>query len=172
MEYFEIDYQNQYTIMERLSENSLRQLLRERGLKATRQRDEILRALKEAGSHITVDELYRSVRRKNPHIGYATVYRTLRLLSETGWASARRFGDRTARFEPRPAGEHHDHLICLGCQKIEEFEDGRLEALQDRVARRQGFRVMDHKLEIYGYCRSCTGKRENSAGGKKKEGRR
>jgi len=146
--------------MERLSEKALHQLLRNRGLKATRQRDEIVRALWEAGTHLTVDELYQRVRRENPRIGYATVYRTLRLLAESGWASARRFGERTARFEHRTEGEHHDHLICRGCGKIQEFENDRLEALQERIARREGFRVLDHKLELYGYCRSCAGGRK------------
>jgi len=142
--------------MERLAENTLHHLLRERGLKATRQRDEIVRALKKAGAHVTVDELYQRVRRKNPRIGYATIYRTLRLLAESGWASARRFGDRTARFEHRIEGEHHDHLICLQCGKIQEFENDRLEALQERIARQEGFLVREHKLELYGYCQGCA----------------
>ena len=154
--YFDNEFQNQNYRMERLAENSLRQLLRKQGLKATRQRDEIVRALRKAGTHLTVDELYRRVRRVNPRIGYATVYRTLRLLAESGWASARRFGERTARFESCAEGEHHDHLICRGCGKIQEFENDQLEALQERIARREGFRVLDHKLELYGYCRSCT----------------
>jgi Fur family transcriptional regulator, ferric uptake regulator len=147
----------------RMPEKGLRRLLRERGLKATRQRDEVVRALEEAGAHVTVAELYERLRRKNPRIGYATVYRTLRLLSETGWAAARRFEDGTSRFERREAGKHHDHLICLGCGKIQEFEDGRLEALQERIARREGFRVREHKLELYGYCRDCA---EKSRGGR------
>jgi len=146
--------------MERLPENTLHHLLRERGLKATRQRDEILRALREAGAHVTVDELYQRVRRKNPRIGYATIYRTLRLLAESGWASARRFGDRPARFEHQVEGEHHDHLICLRCGRIQEFENDRLEALQERIARREGFRVLEHKLELYGYCQNCAGNRK------------
>jgi len=145
-------------------EKSLQQLLRNRGLKTTRQRQEIVRALQEAESHVTVDELYRRVREKNPRIGYATIYRTLRLLSESGWASARQFGDRISRFERRSAGEHHDHLICIGCGAIREFENDRLEALQDRIAKQEGFWVQDHKLELYGYCRACSAKRKNATG--------
>jgi Fur family transcriptional regulator, ferric uptake regulator len=153
--------------MEPLSANTLHHLLRERGLKATRQRDEIVRALKEAGAHVTVDELYQRVRRENPRIGYATVYRTLRLLAESGWASARRFGERTARFEHRVEGEHHDHLICLRCGKIQEFENDRLEALQERIAREKGFRVQEHKLELYGYCRDCRGRQRDPSRARK-----
>lgn len=152
-----------------MSENALHHLLRERGLKATRQRDEIVRALREAEAHVTVDELYQRVRRRNPRIGYATVYRTLRLLAESGWASARRFGDGTARFEHRVEGKHHDHLICLGCGKIQEFENDRLEALQERIARQEGFRVREHKLELYGYCQNCAGDRKASPSSRKRK---
>ena len=152
-----------------MSENALHHLLRERGLKATRQRDEIVRALREAEAHVTVDELYQRVRRRNPRLGYATVYRTLRLLAESGWASARRFGDGTARFEHRVEGKHHDHLICLGCGKIQEFENDRLEALQERIARQEGFRVQEHKLELYGYCQNCTGDRKASPSSRKRK---
>jgi Fur family ferric uptake transcriptional regulator len=168
--YFEIDFQNQFhPPMEPLSENDLRELLRERGLKATRQRDEIVRALREAGSHVTVEELHQRVRRRNPRIGYATVYRTLRLLAESGWASARQFGERTARFEHRAEGEHHDHLICRECGKIMEFENDQLEALQNQIARQAGFRVLEHKLEIYGYCQTCGGKRKDSSSRKNRK---
>jgi Fur family ferric uptake transcriptional regulator len=157
--------------MKELSENTLHRLLRERGLKATRQRDEIVRALRETGSHVTVDELYREVRQRSPRIGYATVYRTLRLLAESGWASARQFGERAVRFEHEVRGEHHDHLICLGCGKITEFENDRLEALQNQIARRQGFRVLKHKLELYGHCQACRGRREDPPGGKQTRAR-
>ena len=157
--------------MERLSENTLHHLLRERGLKATHQRDEIVRALQEAGAHVTVDELYQRVRRKNPRIGYATIYRTLRLLAESGWASARRFGDRTARFEHCIEGEHHDHLICLRCGKIQEFENDRLEALQERIARQEGFLVREHKLELYGYCQVCAKNQKRSPSARKRKAR-
>ena len=138
------------------------QLLKERGLKTTRQRDEIVRTFMEAGSHLSVDELYQRVRQRNSRIGYATVYRTLKLMAESGWASSRQFGDRTARFEHRAKGEHHDHLICLSCGKIVEFESERIEALQSRIARREGFRIFDHKLELYGHCSACAPKEEDT----------
>jgi len=146
--------------MEKYSDLPFRQILKERGFKSTRQRDEIVRVFMESSSHLTVDELYRQVRQKNPGIGYATVYRTLRLMAETGWASSRQFGERTARFEHRAEGEHHDHLICLGCGKIVEFESDRIEELQGRIARQQGFQIFDHKLELYGHCSTCTSKKD------------
>lgn len=151
--------------MEKLSEFSFRQLLKERGLKSTRQRDDIIRVFMESGSHLTVDELYQRVRQRNPRIGYATVYRTLRLLAQSGWASSRQFGDRTARFEHQTEGQHHDHLICLACGKIVEFESERIEELQSHIARKKGFQIFEHKLELYGRCSDCLFKEKG--GGKK-----
>jgi Fur family ferric uptake transcriptional regulator len=148
--------------MEKFTGLQFHQLLKEKGLKSTRQRDEIVRLFMEAGSHLSVDELYQRVRQRNPRIGYATVYRTLKLMAESGWASSRQFGDRMARFEHHAEGEHHDHLICLSCGKIVEFESERIEALQSRIARREGFRIFDHKLELYGHCSACAPKGEDT----------
>jgi len=144
----------------KLAELQFHQFLKEKGFKFTRQRDEIVRVLMASSSHLSVDEVYQRVRQRNPRIGYATVYRTLRLMAESGWASSRQFGDRMSRFEHRVEGEHHDHLICMGCGKIVEFESERIEELQSRIAQREGFRIYDHKLELYGYCSACGQKGE------------
>jgi Fur family ferric uptake transcriptional regulator len=151
--------------MEKYSDLPFRQILKERGFKTTRQRDDIVRVFMESGSHLTVDELYQRVRQRNPRIGYATVYRTLRLLAQSGWASSRQFGDRTARFEHQTEGQHHDHLICLACGKIVEFESERIEELQSHIARKKGFQIFEHKLELYGRCSDCLFKEKG--GGKK-----
>ncbi len=135
---------------------SFHQLLKERGLKSTRQRDMIVQVFVESGSHLSVDEVYQRVRQRFPRIGYATVYRTLKLMAESGWASTRQFGDGPARFERKAEGRHHDHLICMVCGKITEFANARIEALQSRIARQQGFRIFDHKLELYGHCPNCS----------------
>jgi Fur family transcriptional regulator, ferric uptake regulator len=153
--------------MERFSEAQFHQLLKKRGLKSTRQREEIARVFMESGSHLSVDELYHQVRQRNPRIGHATVYRTLKMMTESGWASSRQFGDRMTRFEHHAEGAHHDHLICLACGKIVEFESERIEALQFRVARQQGFRIFDHKLEMYGYCPACASQKDAPAMGKR-----
>jgi Fur family transcriptional regulator, ferric uptake regulator len=139
---------------------SFPQLLRERGLKSTRQRELIARVFLGAGAHLSVEEVYRRVREEFPRIGYATVYRTLKLMAENGWASSRQFGDGMARFERRSGERHHDHLICRECGKIVEFANARIEALQARIAREQGFRIFDHKLELYGYCGKCNSRGE------------
>ncbi len=150
---------------------SFHRLLKNRGLKSTRQRDAIIQMFMESGKdHLSVEELYQRVRQRNPKIGYATVYRTLRLMAESGWASSRQFGNRTARFERQTEGQHHDHLICIGCGKIVEFENPRIEELQAHIARQKGFQIFEHKLELYGNCPSCLFKEKRMAGKTGKSG--
>jgi Fur family ferric uptake transcriptional regulator len=156
--------------MGKLIEFQFHQLLKQKGLKFTRQRDEILRVFMASSSHLSVDEVYQQVRQRNPRIGYATVYRTLKLMADSGWASSRQFGDRMSRFEHRTEGEHHDHLICLVCGKIVEFESERIEALQSRIAHQEGFRIFDYKLELYGHCPACGAQKEEA--GLKRRGKR
>ena len=127
----------------------------DRGLKSTRQREVILEEFLRAGSHLSTEELYLRLRRKNPRIGYATIHRTLKLFAECGIAEQRHFGDGQARYEPSNLDEHHDHLICVTCGKIVEFEDPRIEQLQEEVARQHGFSIDRHRLELYGCCESC-----------------
>ena len=128
--------------------------LRSQHLKSTAQRDTIAKVFLETHRHISVEELYNEVRRRNPRIGYATVYRTMKLLKECGVAAERHFRDGEARYESAQK-KHHDHLICESCGKIVEFEEPRIEALQEAVAKRMGFRFTGHKMELYGRCRDC-----------------
>jgi Fur family ferric uptake transcriptional regulator len=93
------------------------------------------------------------VRRKYPGIGYTTVYRTMKLLCEAGLASERHFDDGVTRFEIEH--EHHDHLVCLRCGKIVEFECSMIESAQDRIVNEYGFRLLRHRHELYGHCPSC-----------------
>jgi Fur family ferric uptake transcriptional regulator len=127
---------------------------RREGLKSTRQRDVIVDEFLRSDGHISIEELLARVRKTNPHIGYVTVYRTLKLLAAADLAVARQFGDGQSRFERADgaARPHHDHLICTECGRIIEFENADIERLQAEVARHYGFRVMSHKLEIYGRC--------------------
>lgn len=129
--------------------------LAQRGLKATRQRSIIVDSFFAHPGHLSVDELLRQARDKEPRVSAATVYRTMRLLSECGLAHARHFGDGQTRWEVAAGRHHHDHLICTGCGAIVEFENDRIEELQDHVARRQGWVVTHHKMELYGLCRGC-----------------
>jgi len=129
--------------------------IEEKGLKSTTQRDEIVNAFFNLKEHVSIEELHHKVQKKNPKIGYTTVYRTLKLLTESGLAHERQFGDGQARYEPVTTEEHHDHLICLKCGAIMEFENKKIEKLQDDVAKQHGFEVKNHKLELYGYCKKC-----------------
>ncbi|MBL8950961.1 MAG: transcriptional repressor [Myxococcaceae bacterium] len=127
----------------------------ERGLKSTRQRALIIDTFFESDGHQSVEEVWARVRKNDARVSVATVYRTMKLLSESGLAHARNFGDGQTRYEAAIGKHHHDHLICTSCNKIIEFENDRIEALQDAVAKKHGFRVTSHKMELYGLCRDC-----------------
>jgi Fur family ferric uptake transcriptional regulator len=140
------------------NKEAFREYLAKQGLKSTRQRDLILDEFLRAGSHLSTEELYLRLRRKHPSIGYATVYRTLKLFAECGIAEERHFGDGQTRYESTSGEAHHDHLICTVCGAIIEFENPRIEQLQEEVAREHGFRIASHRLELYGKCSGCAGK--------------
>lgn len=132
-----------------------RQWIKEQGLKATAQRDDIAQVFFATNRHVSVEELYSAVRKVNPRVGYATVYRTLKLLKECGLAAERHFADGQARFENTEEERHHDHLICERCGRIIEFVHPQIEQLQEQVAQRLGFVATNHKMEIYGICKEC-----------------
>ncbi len=125
-------------------------------LNVTAQREAIVEQFLRTRDHVSIDELLTKVRKRHPKVGYATVYRTLKLLVDCGLAVERRFGDGQARFEV--VGDHHDHLICVKCGLILEFEDDEIERLQDRIAERLGgFSVLRHRHELYGLCPKAAG---------------
>ncbi|TMA18203.1 MAG: transcriptional repressor [Deltaproteobacteria bacterium] len=126
-----------------------------RGLKATRQRDLIVDTFFSQTGHLSVDELVEKAKQRDPSIGAATVYRTMKILTDAGLASARHFEGGQTRYEAALDRHHHDHLICTSCGNIAEFENERIEELQDRVAGEHGFTVTHHKLELYGLCAAC-----------------
>lgn len=125
------------------------------GLKATKQRAEILHIFLNTPGHKNLSQIYARVAKVNPKIGYATVYRTLKLLTRLGLADKRKFADGETRYEPTAKGSHHDHLICLECGKIIEFENEAIENLQDSIAQRHHFKVFHHRMELYGQCADC-----------------
>jgi Fur family ferric uptake transcriptional regulator len=131
-----------------------------RGLKATRQRDVIVEAFFSQSGHLSVDELLEKVTDRDPTIGAATVYRTMKILTDAGLASARHFEGGQTRYEAALDRHHHDHLICTSCHEIFEFENERIEELQESVARDHGFTVTHHKLELYGLCRKCRAEQQ------------
>lgn len=133
------------------------------GGKRSRSRAQIMEVFFRSGRHLTVDELTRKVRVRNRNIGSATVYRTLKLLSRLGYVKELDFGEGVKRYESSLTA-HHDHLVCTECGKVSEFEEPRIESLQEEVAREHGFSPTMHRLAIYGVCGRCgppaTGKGE------------
>jgi Fur family ferric uptake transcriptional regulator len=129
--------------------------VRNKGLKQSGQRKDILLTFLKTEKHLTADELHRLVKKRNPVIGTATVYRTLKLLSESGLCREFRLDDGTARYEHLYGHDHHDHLICTSCGSFEEVLDPEIEKLQEKLARKHGFKISNHKMEIYGTCRKC-----------------
>ena len=127
-----------------------------KGLRSTDQRRLIVETFFRSQNHVSIEELLGQVRAQDSRVGYATVYRTLKLLTECGVAYERRFGDGLTRYElADEEAHHHDHLICVECSSITEFEEPKIEQLQEEIAARYGFLLRSHKHEMYGVCPSC-----------------
>jgi Fur family ferric uptake transcriptional regulator len=120
-----------------------------KGMRMTDQRRVVARVLSGAHDHPDVEELYRRSQQIDPHISIATVYRTVRLFEEAGIIERHDFRDGRSRYEEAP-DVHHDHLIDMKSGKVIEFADSEIEALQAAIARRLGYRLIDHRLELYG----------------------
>ena len=118
------------------------------GLRMTDQRRTIAGVLQDAVDHPDVEELYNRASAVDPRISLATVYRTVKLFEETGILEKREFGDGRARYEAADR-EHHDHLIDVHSGEVIEFVDPEIEALQERIAQKLGYRLMGHRLELY-----------------------
>jgi Fur family transcriptional regulator, ferric uptake regulator len=121
----------------------------DKGMRMTEQRRTIARVLEAATDHPDVEELYRRAAAMDPKISIATVYRTVKLFEDAGVIARHDFGAGRSRYETIPE-EHHDHLIDLRTGKVVEFRDDAIEKLQQAIARRLGFRLVDHRLELYG----------------------
>lgn len=131
--------------------------LAEKDYKLTPQRRIILQAfMNNAERHLSAEDIYSIVKAENPDIGLATVYRTLELLAEIGVLQKLNFGDGRSRYEFAEDEEHHHHhLICLCCGEVMEFTDDLLESLETTIAGKTDFKIIDHQLKFYGYCKKC-----------------
>ncbi|HOB14240.1 MAG TPA: Fur family transcriptional regulator [Novosphingobium sp.] len=121
----------------------------ERGLRITEQRRVIAKVLSEATDHPDVEALHARASAIDPKISIATVYRTVRLFEEAGILDRHDFGDGRSRYEASPEA-HHDHMIDVETGKVIEFVDPELEALQRQIAEKLGYRLVDHRMELYG----------------------
>ncbi|MSO80839.1 MAG: transcriptional repressor [Alphaproteobacteria bacterium] len=126
----------------------IEQRCEDRGLKMTDQRRTIARVLSEATDHPDVDQVYRRATEIDPRISIATVYRTVRLFEEVNILEKHDFGDGRARYEEQ-TGDHHDHLIDVKSGRVIEFHDDEIEELQQRIAAKLGYRLVDHRLELF-----------------------
>jgi Fur family transcriptional regulator, ferric uptake regulator len=127
----------------------IEQLCIDKGLKMTGQRRIIARVLSEAHDHPDVEQVYRRAAAIDSKISIATVYRTVRLLEEASIITRHDFGDGRARYEEADE-RHHDHLIDIKTGEVIEFQNPRIEALQDEIARELGYRLVGHRLELFG----------------------
>jgi len=137
-------------------------IIKAKGLKFTIQREAILETLYKNPQHFTSENLYFLIKQNYPklNMGIATVYRTLTLLEESGLVSSISLGVQGKKYEiaNKP---HHDHLICINCGKIVEFENQQIESLQQEIAQKNGFALTDHIMQLYGTCSDCQEKKEN-----------
>ena len=120
-----------------------------RGLRLTDQRRLVAKIMSESNDHPDVDELHRRVNKLDSKISIATVYRTVKLFEEAGVVSKHDFKGNKARYE-EASQEHHDHLIDVNTGEITEFVNEDIEKLQKKVAEKYGYKLVDHKLELYG----------------------
>lgn len=138
---------------------TFQEYLSRQGLNLTRQREEILRCLMDADRHLSVEEIYDRIRRKDPTLGRATVFRTVKLLHGCGLVAEVGAANGRSKYELKADRPHHDHMICIECGRIIEFQSPMMERFQDEAIRRQGFVALWHRHEIFGRCVECNKKK-------------
>ncbi|MGI6226384.1 MAG: Fur family transcriptional regulator [Peptococcales bacterium] len=136
--------------------------LKAKDYKITPQRKIIINTFAEnMEKHLSAEDVYQIVKYSHPEIGLATIYRTLDLLAELQILKKLNFGDGKTRYEfSEDNDHHHHHLICLECETVTEFEDDLLESLETVISKRNGFKIVDHQLKFYGYCKDCQNKND------------
>lgn len=129
--------------------------LKKAGLKVTLPRLKILHILEQAKEHhFSAEDIYRLLLESGEDIGLATVYRVLTQFEEAGLVIRHHFEGGQSVFE-MDHGTHHDHLVCVKCGRVEEFVDQLIETRQEEIAKKAGYLITDHSLNIYGICKSC-----------------
>jgi Fur family ferric uptake transcriptional regulator len=136
--------------------------LREKGLRLTQPRSDILMMAWSTHDHFTADQMVAWLTEMDGKASRATVYRTLSLLVEGGFLSSMDNGQGTLLYEHILGHAHHDHMVCLGCSRIIEFRSEEIESLQEELAARHQFQLVDHTLRLEGYCASCQRQRNDA----------
>lgn len=132
--------------------------LRSAGLKVTLPRVKVLHILEEAsntGVHFSAEDIYKRLMEQGEDVGLATVYRVLTQFESAGLVKRHNFEENRSVFELNH-GEHHDHMVCVQCGRVEEFVDPIIEERQQVIAEQAGFKMTDHELNIYGCCKNCS----------------
>ena len=144
---------------EQVTMELLKQRLKTRKHKMTTQRNTVLNVFVEhPGEHLSAEDVYGILRDQSLDIGLATVYRSLDLLAEVGILQKMEFGDGCSRYEVgtmTPDEHQHHHMICLKCGKVAEFQDDLLDQLEKNISQKSGFRIVDHQVKFFGYCKEC-----------------
>ncbi len=137
----------------------LKNIVKQKGLKYTEQREIVLLVLINSTSHLSAEDVYNEIKIKYPdsNVGIATVYRALSFLEEVNLITSITFGADGKKFESN-SKEHHDHLICTACGKIVEFVDNEIEKRQDKIAKKNAFKISSHSMQLYGICKPCQAK--------------
>lgn len=137
----------------------LKKIVKQKGLKYTEQREIVLNILINATEHLSAEDVYNEIKNqyRESNIGIATVYRALSFLEEVDLITSITFGTDGKKYESN-AKSHHDHLICTSCGKIVEFLDDEIEKRQDRIAKKNKFKITSHSMQLYGTCESCSNK--------------
>lgn len=137
---------------------SIAEYMRSRGLKLTGPRKRVVLKLLSVKGHIAADDLIELLRKDKTPVSKATVYRTLALVSQSGLIDAHDFDKGKRLYEPMVGRAHHDHLFCISCGKVIEFEEEAIERLQDMVVQKHRFTPVYHSHKIFGYCSGCKDK--------------
>jgi Fur family ferric uptake transcriptional regulator len=133
-----------------------RQLIKENGLKFTKQRELVLKILYDNSGHFTPENIYNLIKSSYPDItiGIATIYRTLALLEESNMVNSISFGSKGKKYE-LGIKDHHDHLICIECGRLIEFQDEIIEKRQEAISKKFDFKMTGHTMNIIGICKDC-----------------
>jgi Fur family ferric uptake transcriptional regulator len=140
-----------------MEKEKFREFLSGKGLKTTKERDEIINEVAAMKGHFDPDELFIRLKQKGSKVSRASVYRTIPLLIESGLIEEVERIDRHAHYERISEKKHHDHMICVKCGKVIEFYSPTLEMLQNEICGKENFKGIRHSLEILGYCKKCNG---------------
>ncbi len=135
--------------------DNFEELLKKKDLKLTRERRHIFETAVHRRGHFNADSLYDSIKKDNDRVARGTVYRTIPLLLESGVIQKSVGDGHRDFFESKSGKMHHDHMVCIGCQKVIEFHCDQIERMQDRICGKAGFKLAFHDHRLFGYCRDC-----------------